>query len=174
MAKKQKKIESVNEVLADKRRRRQNKKLAIEKGIARKKESGEIDYEITGIFSSLKERFSGKKAAKKGTAKPKTEARRPIKAGAPKTNKGSVTKTILVDLVAKKTRQTKKATKETLDVMLDTISQSADKGKKVSLQNFGTFKQVQRKAREIVSIADGKKKRIPAHKAVKFTASKSF
>jgi DNA-binding protein HU-beta len=110
-----------------------------------------------------------KKTKKKASGQKKKAVATKQKKTAPRLSKSD-----LVGIVAKKTRKTLKDTKETVDELLDTIAKSAEKGKQVCLQNFGTFKQVHRKAREIRSIADGRKKKIPAHTAVKFKASKNL
>jgi nucleoid DNA-binding protein len=117
-----------------------------------------------------------KKTKKKATGHKKKQVvtKKNAATSKPKNTAPRLSKSDLVGIVAKKTRQTLKDTKETVDELLDTIAKSAEKGKHICLQNFGTFKQVHRKAREIRSIADGRKKKIPAHTAVKFTASKNL
>lgn len=129
---------------------------------------------IRDLFSFKKKVKKTKVEAKRTTKKANSPTARKKKTTSVKVSISKLSTSDLVGLVAKKTKQTQKATKETVDTFLATIAKNADSGKKVCLQNFGTFKQVQRKARDITSIADGRKKRIPAHKAVKFTASKNL
>jgi DNA-binding protein HU-beta len=50
-----------------------------------------------------------------------------------------MTKSQLVDIVAKKAHLTKKAAKEAIDALFDEISRTLEKGDKVVISGFGTF-----------------------------------
>jgi nucleoid DNA-binding protein len=50
-----------------------------------------------------------------------------------------MTKSQLVDIVAKKAHLTKKAAKDAIDALFDEVSRSLEKGDKVVISGFGTF-----------------------------------
>jgi len=80
----------------------------------------------------------------------------------------------LVKLVSEKTGITKKAAEQAQKAVIEGISSTLERGDAVSLVGFGSFKVVERAAREGRNPSTGKKMQIPASKAVKFTPSKSL
>ncbi|MBM7556006.1 DNA-binding protein HU-beta [Halanaerobacter jeridensis] len=94
----------------------------------------------------------------------------------------NITKTDLVDQIADKTGQTKKDTKETLDAMLDVISEdleaeakkSEDERAKIQLIGFGSFEVRDRSARKGRNPQTGEEIQIPARTVPAFKAGKSL
>lgn len=80
----------------------------------------------------------------------------------------------LVGLVSDKAGITRKAAGETMNAVLEGISSALEKGDSVSLVGFGSFKVVERSAREGRNPRTGEKIHIPASKTVKFTPAKGF
>ena len=80
----------------------------------------------------------------------------------------------LVKLVSEKTGITKKAAEQAQKTVIEGLSSALEKGESISLVGFGSFKVVQRAAREGRNPSTGEKMQIPASKAVKFTPSKSL
>ena len=80
----------------------------------------------------------------------------------------------LVRLVSDKAALTRKAAGETINAVLEGISSALEKGDSVSLIGFGSFKVVERSAREGRNPRTGEKIHIPASKTVKFTPGKGF
>ena len=80
----------------------------------------------------------------------------------------------LVKLVSEKTGITRKAAEQAQKAVIEGISSTLEKGDVVSLVGFGSFKVVERAAREGRNPSTGEKMQIPASKAVKFTPSKSL
>jgi len=78
----------------------------------------------------------------------------------------------LVKLVSEKTGITKEAAGQAQKTVIEAISSALEKGDSVSLIGFGSFKVVERAAREGRNPSTGEKIQIPASKAVKFTPSK--
>jgi DNA-binding protein HU-beta len=78
----------------------------------------------------------------------------------------------LVKLVSEKTGITKKTAEQAQKAAIEGISSTLEKGDSISLVGFGSFKVVQRAAREGRNPSTGEKMQIPASKAVKFTPSK--
>ena len=78
----------------------------------------------------------------------------------------------LVKLVSEKTGITKEAAGQAQKTVIEAIASSLEKGDSVSLIGFGSFKVVERAAREGRNPSTGEKIQIPASKAVKFTPSK--
>ena len=85
-----------------------------------------------------------------------------------------MTKTELVDKLAKDLEISKKTAAAAVDATLASIKESVCAGETVTFIGFGSFKMVQRTAREGRNPTTGKKIKIPAKKAVKFTAGKAF
>ena len=54
----------------------------------------------------------------------------------------------LVDAMAKKTGETKKATEESLNAFIDVITETLKKNEKIQLVGFGTFETRKRAARK--------------------------
>ena len=80
----------------------------------------------------------------------------------------------LVKLVSERADITRKAAGEALDTVIEGISSALENGDSISLIGFGSFKVVDRAAREGRNPSTGQKIDIPASKAVKFTAGKSL
>ena len=76
----------------------------------------------------------------------------------------------LVEAVAKKTGNSQKEVKETLEAILSTITDTLKKGDKVTLVGFGTFSVQQTKARTGRNPQTGKPIQIKAKKRPKFKA----
>jgi DNA-binding protein HU-beta len=85
-----------------------------------------------------------------------------------------MTKRELVAKLAKDLEITQKKAVEAVDATLASIKESVCAGEAVTFIGFGSFKMVQRIAREGRNPRTGKKLKIPAKKAVKFTAGKAF
>lgn len=80
----------------------------------------------------------------------------------------------LIDAVAKKTGKSKKEVKEIIDGTLKTIVTAVVNKEGVSLIGFGTFRSVERAAREGRNPATGKPIHIPAATVPKFIVGKAF
>jgi DNA-binding protein HU-beta len=80
----------------------------------------------------------------------------------------------LVKLVSEKTGITKKAAEEAQKAVIEGFSSALEKGESISIVGFGSFKVVDRAAREGRNPSTGEKMQIPASKAVKFTPSKAL
>jgi DNA-binding protein HU-beta len=78
----------------------------------------------------------------------------------------------LVKLVSEKTGISKEAAGKVQKAVIEAISSTLEKGDSVSLIGFGSFKVIDRAAREGRNPSTGEKMQIPASKAVKFTPSK--
>jgi len=85
-----------------------------------------------------------------------------------------MTKTELVDKMAKDAKVTKAAAGKALDSFVDGVKKALKKGDKVTLIGFGTFSVVQRKARKGRNPQTGKEIKIAARKAPKFSAGKAL
>jgi len=80
----------------------------------------------------------------------------------------------LIDAVAGGTGESKAATGETIDAILDVVTRAVTGGGAVQLIGFGSFSTGARAARVGRNPATGAEIQIPAAKTVKFTASKAF
>ena len=78
----------------------------------------------------------------------------------------------LVRFVSDKAGVTQKAAGETIQAVLEAISSALEKGDSVSLIGFGSFKVVERSARQGRNPQTGETIHIPASRGVKFTAGK--
>jgi DNA-binding protein HU-beta len=78
----------------------------------------------------------------------------------------------LVNLVSEKTGISKEAAGKAQKAVIEAISSALEKGDSVSLIGFGSFKVIERAAREGRNPSTGEKMQIPASKGVKFTPSK--
>ena len=81
-----------------------------------------------------------------------------------------MTKTELVDKMAKEAKVTKVAAGKALDSLIDGVKKALKKGDKVTLIGFGTFSVTQRKARKGRNPQTGAEIKIAARKAPKFSA----
>lgn len=86
----------------------------------------------------------------------------------------TVSKADLVDQIAASTKLSKKAVKETVDSLLETMSTEISSGSKVTLTGFGTFELRQRKPRTGVKPGTTDKIDIPASQYPAFKAGKSL
>jgi len=75
----------------------------------------------------------------------------------------------LVALVSEKGDISKKAAGEAVNAVFEGIASVLEKGDSISLIGFGSFKVVERAAREGRNPSTGEKIQIPASKGVKFT-----
>ena len=78
----------------------------------------------------------------------------------------------LVKLVSEKTGISREAAGQAQKTVIEAIASALEKGDSVSLIGFGSFKVIDRAAREGRNPSTGEKMQIPASKAVKFTPSK--
>jgi len=78
----------------------------------------------------------------------------------------------LIDKVAKKAHITKKGAKEVIDTFLDEVQKSLQKGEKVVLSGFGTFKTVLVKDKPVIYPTTKEKKVVKAHRAARFSPGK--
>lgn len=86
-----------------------------------------------------------------------------------------MTKSQLVGLVAKKSRMSKRAAEEVIDLLFSEMSRSLFKGEKVVLSNFGTFYISKVKDKQVVPFGEeAKRQTIKAHKVVNFRPGKSL
>ena len=75
----------------------------------------------------------------------------------------------LITFVSKRVDITKKSAGDAINAALEGIASALEKGDSISLIGFGSFKVVDRAAREGRNPRTGEKIQIPASKGVKFT-----
>jgi len=80
----------------------------------------------------------------------------------------------LAMFVSEKVDVSQKAAGEMINAVLEGISSCLEKGDSISLIGFGSFKVVERSAREGRNPRTGEKLHISASKAVKFSAGKAL
>ena len=80
----------------------------------------------------------------------------------------------LVEKLSKKTKTSKNEARESLNTVLDEISNSLKKGKDVTLTGFGTFSVTKRKARQGINPKTQEKIKIAASKVPKFKPGKAL
>ena len=83
-------------------------------------------------------------------------------------------KDALVSAIASKTDQSKKDVEMSLDAMTEVVTEALQRGDKVTLTGFGTFKTSDRAAREGINPQTKEKIQIPAMTVPKFTAGKAL
>ncbi len=83
-------------------------------------------------------------------------------------------KDALVSAIAAKTDQSKKDVEMSLDAMTEVVTEALQRGDKVTLTGFGTFKVSNRAAREGINPQTKEKIQIPAMTVPKFTAGKGL
>jgi len=84
-----------------------------------------------------------------------------------------VTKSQLVDIVAKKAHLTKKASREAIDVFLDEVIQGLTKGGKVVLSGFGTFYVSKVADKQVVPFGNEVQRQVvKGHRVVNFRVGK--
>ncbi len=86
----------------------------------------------------------------------------------------NVNREMLVHAIVDKTDLTKKDVEAVLECMIDVITGELQKGNKVTLTGFGTFKVSQRAQREGINPQTKAKITIPAMTVPKFTAGKTL
>lgn len=80
----------------------------------------------------------------------------------------------LVEAMSNKTEETKKVTEETLNALIDVITEALTKGDKVQLIGFGSFEVVKRAARKGHNPQTKEEIKIPASKSPKFKPGKAL
>lgn len=80
----------------------------------------------------------------------------------------------LVEVVAKKAHLTKKAAGEAIDAMFDEIARVLQRGEKVILSGFGTFRVAKVKDKKGRNPQTGEAMVIKAHRAVRFVVGKTL
>lgn len=83
-------------------------------------------------------------------------------------------KSILINSMAKISKETKATAKRCLHAFLEIVSEELKKNRHVVLTGFGTFRVVKRKARVGVNPMTNKKMQIPARKVPQFKAGKNL
>lgn len=86
----------------------------------------------------------------------------------------NVTKFTLIQELAKKSDLSQAKAREVLDNLLDIIVENVADGHDVALQNFGTFKNQERAARQGRNPQTGEAIKIPARHVPVFHAGKAF
>ena len=85
-----------------------------------------------------------------------------------------MTKSDIINEIAKKSKISKAAANTALDTFTDTVKRALKKGDKVTLVGFGTFLATKRKARTGRSPRTGELLKIKARKVPKFSAGKGL
>lgn len=85
-----------------------------------------------------------------------------------------VTKSDLVDIVARKAHLTKKAANEAIDVFLDQIGRSLSKGDRVVLFGFGTFRKKRMQGKTVKIPNTEKMVDVKSHWLPRFTPGKKL
>ena len=83
-----------------------------------------------------------------------------------------MTKRQLVELVARKAHLTKRGATEAIDVFLNEIGRVLDKGEKVVLSGFGTFRVINMKGKTVKIPNTDKMVTIKPHRSPRFTPGK--
>lgn len=86
----------------------------------------------------------------------------------------TITKKTLADDLAEKYGWTKKDANEAVNYVFDQIAETVAAGGEANINGFGKFTRADKKARTGLNPATGEKIEIPATKAPKFKASKTF
>lgn len=85
-----------------------------------------------------------------------------------------MTKSGLLDQVARKAHLTKKAAEEAVDVFLEEIGRVLSKGEKVVLSGFGTFRVISMKGKTVKIPNTDKMVSIKTHRLPRFTPGKKL
>lgn len=84
-----------------------------------------------------------------------------------------MTKSDLIDIVAKRGHLTKKAANEAVEVFLEEVKRSLKKGDKVVLSGFGTFYLSKVSDKEVVPFGkEDKRQTVKSHRVVNFRVGK--
>jgi DNA-binding protein HU-beta len=87
---------------------------------------------------------------------------------------GEMTKTDIVEKIAKETKVTKSIAAKAFEVVVGSVKDALQKGDKVSIVGFGTFGVATRKARKGRNPKTGQEIKIAAKKSPKFTPGKNL
>ncbi len=85
-----------------------------------------------------------------------------------------MTKAEIIEIVAKKAHLTKKAARESIDAFLDETIRQINKGEKVVLSGFGTFKVTKVKDKKGRNPQTGEDLIIKGHRVVRFVVGKTL
>ena len=85
-----------------------------------------------------------------------------------------MTKTDLIDQVARKSHLTKKAAEECVEVFLEEVGRILAKGEKVVLSGFGTFRVISMKGKTVKIPNTEKLVTIKSHRSPRFTPGKKL
>ena len=85
-----------------------------------------------------------------------------------------MTKADIIEIIAKKAHLTKKASMEAVDAFLDELVRQIDRGEKVVLSGFGTFKISRVKDKKGRNPATGQDLMIKGHRVVRFLVGKTL
>jgi DNA-binding protein HU-beta len=85
-----------------------------------------------------------------------------------------MTKAQIIEIIAKKAHLTKKASREAIDTFLDEIVRQINKGEKVVLSGFGTFKISKVKDKKGRNPQTGEDLIIKSHRVVRFIVGKTL
>jgi DNA-binding protein HU-beta len=154
------------------------KAKSVTKAKGRVRLSGLTAEAKTAAKAKGRARLSGltTEAKRKTKTAAKTKARAPgppARSASPKikaTPAGAGDKDHLISVIQAGTGASKTAAGETLDALLETVTLSLKKNKKVQLIGFGSFEVVKRKARKGRNPATGEAIRIKASKGLRFKA----
>ena len=85
-----------------------------------------------------------------------------------------MTKNQLIEMLSRKAHLTKKAAREAVETFLEEIKKALQKGDKVVLSGFGTFKVVSVKDKPVIVPGTKERRIVKAHRAARFTAGKTL
>ncbi len=85
-----------------------------------------------------------------------------------------MTKNQLIEILGRKAHLTKKAAREAVETFLEEVKKALQKGDKVVLSGFGTFKVVSVKDKPVLVPGTKEKRVVKAHRAARFTAGKTL
>ena len=85
-----------------------------------------------------------------------------------------MTKAELINLIAEKGEYSKKDAEKALSTVIDSISETLEKGEKISLVGFGTFEVRDRAAKEAINPLTKEPVHVPAKKVPAFKAAKAL
>ena len=85
-----------------------------------------------------------------------------------------MTKSEMIEIVAKKAHLTKRAAREAVETFLEEIRKQLKRGEKVVISGFGTFKITRVKDKKGRNPQTGEDIIIKSHKAVRFVVAKSL
>lgn len=80
----------------------------------------------------------------------------------------------LVGTVSSKAHLTRKAAKESIEMLLSEIQKTLSKGEKVVLSGFGTFKSVLVKDKAVINPKTKEKQIVKSHRVARFTPGRSL